>query len=229
MADPIKASDNNNPSLLLTEQTAKPAAPASGQQRLYFKTDHKLYKENSAGTEVEMATDGVVRNGNTTDGNLAVWNGNDADSLKDGGSPSIIGAYPYQIVLPLLRPALTTGTWTTPLQISNFDNFYLQSGNAISDYAEWPVLLCAGTWRIDAVGRVDDNRGISTFYFDGVSVGTMDWYSASQLDNQFKEITSITVAVSGRKTLRMASASKNGSSAGYYLTINTVVLTRTGD
>lgn len=49
-----KASDNPFPSVLLVEQAAKPAAPDSGNQRLYLKTDHKLYTENSAETETPI-------------------------------------------------------------------------------------------------------------------------------------------------------------------------------
>jgi hypothetical protein len=49
-----KASDNDFPSWLVTEQASKPSAPAAGKQRLYMKTDHKLYHENSGGTETEV-------------------------------------------------------------------------------------------------------------------------------------------------------------------------------
>lgn len=80
-----KASNNDYPSILVTEQAAKPTAPATGKQRLYMKTDHKLYHEDSGGTETEVGA-GVARSGSTTDGHLAVWNGSNADSLKDGGT-----------------------------------------------------------------------------------------------------------------------------------------------
>lgn len=49
-----KGSDNDFPSVLVTEQASKPTAPASGKQRLYMKTDHKLYHEDDGGTETEV-------------------------------------------------------------------------------------------------------------------------------------------------------------------------------
>lgn len=50
-----KGSDNDFPSVLLSEQASTPADPATGKQRLYFKTtDHKLYHVNGAGVELEV-------------------------------------------------------------------------------------------------------------------------------------------------------------------------------
>ncbi len=46
-----KASDNDFPSVLLTEQSSAPANPASGKQRAYIRTsDHALVTVNSSGT-----------------------------------------------------------------------------------------------------------------------------------------------------------------------------------
>lgn len=71
----------------VTEQTV-PANPDSGDQRLYIDSaDHKLKRVNSSGTvtTIEGAAGAVARSGSTTDGHLAVWNGSNADSIKDGG------------------------------------------------------------------------------------------------------------------------------------------------
>ena len=51
-----KASDNDYPSVLFTEQAAKPSAPAAGKRRLYFKTDNKFYNEDEGGTETEIGS-----------------------------------------------------------------------------------------------------------------------------------------------------------------------------
>ena len=48
-----KGSDNQFPSILVTEQASKPASPVAGDQRIYIKTDHKLYHVDSGGTETE--------------------------------------------------------------------------------------------------------------------------------------------------------------------------------
>jgi hypothetical protein len=46
-----KASDNDYPSILLTEQSSAPSSPASGKQRAYIRTsDHTLVTVNSSGT-----------------------------------------------------------------------------------------------------------------------------------------------------------------------------------
>ena len=55
-----KGSDNDYPSILITEQASKPTAPAAGKQRIYMKTDHKLYHEDSGGTETEVGGGGTL-------------------------------------------------------------------------------------------------------------------------------------------------------------------------
>ncbi len=46
-----KASDNDYPSLLLTEQSSAPTSPAASHQRMYIRTsDHALVTVNSSGT-----------------------------------------------------------------------------------------------------------------------------------------------------------------------------------
>lgn len=53
-----KASNNDFPSILMTEQAVKPSAPAAGKWRIYPKTDHKFYWEDSGGTETEIGGGG---------------------------------------------------------------------------------------------------------------------------------------------------------------------------
>lgn len=69
------------------KQSSVSSNPASGNMFMYFKSDGKLYKRDSSGTETEIGgTSGAVtRSGSTTDNHLAVWNGSSADSIKDGG------------------------------------------------------------------------------------------------------------------------------------------------
>src|SRR5689334_23171079 len=43
-------------------------------------------KTDESGLEFNSDTSGVARSGSTTDAHLAVWNGADADSIKDGGA-----------------------------------------------------------------------------------------------------------------------------------------------
>lgn len=65
----------------------QPAAGIPG--RLYYVTDENVMERDNGSSweNVESAAGtGVARSGSTTDGHLAVWNGSDADSIKDGGA-----------------------------------------------------------------------------------------------------------------------------------------------
>jgi hypothetical protein len=55
----VKASDNDYPSILLTEQSSAPTSPASGKQRAYIRTsDHTLVTVNSSGTVAAVGGSG---------------------------------------------------------------------------------------------------------------------------------------------------------------------------
>lgn len=72
--------------LTITEQTV-PANPDANDQRLYIdSSDHKLKRVNSGGSITVIEGGGIARSGSTVDGHVAVWNGSNADSLKDGGA-----------------------------------------------------------------------------------------------------------------------------------------------
>ncbi len=53
-----KASDNDFPSILLTEQASAPTTPAAGKRRIYWKTDNKFYVRDESGTETEIGAGG---------------------------------------------------------------------------------------------------------------------------------------------------------------------------
>ena len=54
-----KASDNDFPSVLLTEQGSAPSSPAASHQRLYIRTsDHTLVTVNSSGTVTPVSSGG---------------------------------------------------------------------------------------------------------------------------------------------------------------------------
>lgn len=89
-----KASNNDFPSILMTEQAVKPSAPAAGKWRIYPKTDHKFYWEDSGGTETEIggaagsvATDAIW----DAAGDLAVGSGaNTAAKLSKGADGAVL-------------------------------------------------------------------------------------------------------------------------------------------
>jgi hypothetical protein len=74
---------------------------------------------NGAWVWIGAAGGGVARNGNTTDHHLAVWNGNNADSIEDGGAvPAGTGVDGW---------IACTGTWTyssadAPTYVISVDN-----------------------------------------------------------------------------------------------------------
>jgi hypothetical protein len=67
-----KASDNDFPSLLFTEQGSTPTTPAASHQRLFIRTsDHKLCYVNSSGTVTAVDTTGGVSSGTSFPGSPA--------------------------------------------------------------------------------------------------------------------------------------------------------------
>lgn len=220
----MKGSDNDYPSILVVEQASKPTAPAAGKQRLYMKTDHKLYREDSGANESEIAGTGVVRSGATVNEHIALWNGANADSIKDGGALAPI--YPWQIFVPHLFPSASSGSLNRNVD-AVFSNSRLYT-TAQNNYFEWPVLLCAGTWRLDFYYNSASDRAIATVTLDGSSIGTVDEYGGTA-SNVLGSITGIVVAATGIKLMRFAASTRNGSSSGWVMMAYMIALTRTGD
>jgi len=54
------ASNNLFPSLLVAEQVTGPETPDSGTQRIYMKSDHKLYHKGADGIEAEIMSGGSI-------------------------------------------------------------------------------------------------------------------------------------------------------------------------
>lgn len=68
-------------------QLATPSNPASGRNRLYFKSDNKLYRLDSTGTEVELAAagSGVTGPGSATVDAIPRWSNTGGTSLANSG------------------------------------------------------------------------------------------------------------------------------------------------
>jgi hypothetical protein len=84
----------------LAQESSTPSNPASGQNRLYFKGDDKLYKLGSGGTEEEVGT-GAGGGGDVTPYRLAVSVASNNITValkdKDGNDPSVSSPVKVQI------------------------------------------------------------------------------------------------------------------------------------
>lgn len=95
------------------------------------------------------------------------------------------------------------------------------------DYMEWDVLTAAGTYRLDLVYMTAANYAVVDVLIDGSSIGTFDAYSASLTRNVVGSVTGISMTA-GHHTVRVAANGKNASSTDYFITPQSVTLTRTG-
>jgi hypothetical protein len=119
----------------------------------------------------------------------------------------------------------------------NFDSLcfyggYLQSGGTQNEQFDWPVMLAAGTWTIVLMCTQSSSGGIATLRLDDgagnfSTVGTADLYNAGLARNVGFSFTGVSVAATGKKTLRVLMATKNASSSNYYLFLQHIALLRT--
>lgn len=92
-----------------------------------------------------------------------------------------------------------------------------------------PVFLGVGTWTIGLIGTVFTDKGIVTVLLDGISKGTMDFYSSGGPTlGQKKSITGIVVTTPKRYDVTLRVATKNASSSGYAMILNALSFIRTG-
>jgi hypothetical protein len=102
-----------------------------------------------------------------------------------------------------------------------------QSSGTQNDEVAWDIVLAAGTWTFKLYHTQSTNRGIYTVSLDGSSVGTIDGYNASPINNVTSSITSISVGTTQKYELKLKMATKNGSSSGYYGSFNMCQWNRT--
>lgn len=142
------------------------------------------------------------------------------------------GLEPWRIsLLPEYGGTAVQGTWAIGRDTNQtFINAYLSNAatQAQNDEVTWPLVLSAGTWRLDIDYVKGSVCGIATFRIDGTSIGTVDGYDASAaLYNQSASITGISVASSGKKTFGILMATKNASASNYRFLLTAAFLTRT--
>lgn len=127
-------------------------------------------------------------------------------------------------IMCTLLPTGSTG-YTPALDDSSFTNSWNQSVNQ-NDEIYWYVALSKGTWTFQVYYYRDTNRGIATVSIDDTTVGTVDMYGASQR-NTSGTIASISITRTGVHKLKIAMATKNGSSSGYRSDLSVIRMIRT--
>jgi hypothetical protein len=84
----------------------------------------------------------------------------------------------------------------------------------INDSMDNGFVCLAGTYTLNVIGATNTSHGITTVYIDGVSIGTIDWYSGSPVRNATKTISSV-VLTNGYHKITFTVTSKNVSSSAY--------------
>ena len=141
-------------------------------------------------------------------------------TLGIGDSPWIIDIDVFAV------PGAQTGFSTVSAHSSNLYGWRLISAGSRNDLISWPVVLAAGTWTFELIHTTDIYNGIYSVQFDGSEKGTIDGYNGVVF-NVKSTITGIAVATTGKVTVMLKMATKNGSSGGYYGDICHVRLIRT--
>jgi len=110
--------------------------------------------------------------------------------------------------------ALGGGTW-------------YNSGGAQND--EWTLdkWFDAGTYKAALLYYKASSQGIHSIQLDGVEQGQIDGYAAGASQNNYSEITGLSVTA-GLKVIKDKIATKNASSSAYYGTSATLSWIRTG-
>lgn len=79
-------------------------------------------------------------------------------------------------------------------------------------------IITAGTYTLSVLGQQNTNTGVQTWYIDGVSQGTMDWYRASALNT----VLTLSVTIPSSPTTHRISSvvtTKNGSATAFNIFI----------
>lgn len=112
--------------------------------------------------------------------------------------------------------ALSMGYWENSTQAQN------------DAYTPGDFWMDSVIWKLCYVYYQAGNEGIATFKLNGSSVGTIDHYSGGAATfNIYSEITGISVATPGIKTLQIVAASKNASATSYFLSHQSLALIAT--
>jgi len=148
--------------------------------------------------------------------------------LTSGGSATNPGEGHIMIELTAYSQVVQ-GTWALQGSANyyRYNSWTSDATSAQNDAIEYKIYLAAGTYDIFSYVATTSSSGIATFQIDGSTVGTIDQYSGVAVNSTPKTISSIVIATSGLKTLKIISATKNAGSSSYRLFFHTLALVRT--
>lgn len=104
---------------------------------------------------------------------------------------------------------------------------YYPGSNAQSSTSDSDFWLDTGTYKFSVIQEANSNKAIVSVQLDAVTKSTHDGYAAAQTMNAYSEVTGIAVTA-GLKVVRFTNPTKNASSSGYGMFLQTAAFIRTG-
>lgn len=129
---------------------------------------------------------------------------------------------------PWVAVKSSVGSWVRTNNTGSLGMGYWDSsaGGAQNDEFVVPLYLDSVTWKWATVYWQDTASGIVTVTHGAQTLGTQDQYGTNG-QNQYAEITSISITTPQAADLTMKMATKNASSTGYRGIYNSIALIRT--
>lgn len=121
-------------------------------------------------------------------------------------------------ILPWAYTSIVQGTWAwSSLANQLFYGQYTNTTHNDGDGLSYQIYMRAGTWTFGLLHATASNNGILELLIDAVSQGTIDKYSAVTTYNVRSTITSISIPITGMKTVVLQCNGKNGASSDHYV------------
>lgn len=131
-------------------------------------------------------------------------------------------------LLGTLFSYITQGDWTgASASTYTLYTYVYNQTNAQNDQNDYWVWLNPGVYTLRVCGTKLGTSAIGTYYLDGTSIGTIDWYSAAADYDYFADITGLTITTKGIHTISQKAATRNALATGWYLRLTAFSLIRT--
>lgn len=179
---------------------------------------------------VESTSENNVIIGNTFTNNTAGNVNNAGTGTRTSSNQGVADDSDVKIIdVNVLMTPASNVNWTSKTGGATTNAIFgqLDSSGAQNDEISFDVTIPFGTWTFELMHTQTTNRGIYTVTFNGVSVGTIDGYSAVTTFNVLSQITGISITSSGSQTIKLKMATKNPSSGTYFGSIQWIQLRRT--